>query len=70
MKNQIGGKLVAYLIYGGVLGAVLLAGCERETVGDKFPLTDLSGDQRGEVVIAAGTEDIYQGHPTMVTTAD
>ena len=59
-----------YLIYGGVLGAVLFAGCERETVGDKYPLIDLSGDKSGETVIAAGTEDIYQGHPTMVTTAD
>ena len=36
----------------------------------KFPVWDLSGDKGGDTVIAAGTEDVYEGHPTTVVTTD
>lgn len=35
-----------------------------------FPVKDLSADKSGDVVVAAGTERDYQGHPTTVQTAD
>jgi hypothetical protein len=35
-----------------------------------LPLVDLSGDTQRQVVIAAGTEDVYQGHPTTVLMPD
>ena len=38
--------------------------------GKSFPVKDLSADKSGDVVIAAGTERDYQGHPTTVQTAD
>ncbi|MCP4639245.1 MAG: exo-alpha-sialidase [bacterium] len=38
--------------------------------GEQLPLIDLSGDTDRQVVIAAGTEDVYQGHPTTVLLPD
>ena len=38
--------------------------------GEELPLVDLSKDTSRHVVIAAGTETEYQGHPTTVKTAD
>jgi hypothetical protein len=35
-----------------------------------LPLVDISGDTERQVVIAAGTESIYQGHPTTVLMPD
>jgi hypothetical protein len=35
-----------------------------------LPLIDISGETNRHIVIAAGTEDIYQGHPTTVLLAD
>ncbi|HPO15130.1 MAG TPA: sialidase family protein [Candidatus Hydrogenedentes bacterium] len=35
-----------------------------------LPLVDISGDAKRQVVIAAGTEEIYQGHPTTVLMPD
>jgi len=37
---------------------------------DRLPLVDISKDTRRQVVIAAGTEAIYQGHPTTVLMPD
>ena len=37
---------------------------------DSLPLVDISGETNRHVVIAAGTEKQYQGHPTTVMTAD
>ncbi|MDD2600079.1 MAG: sialidase family protein [Kiritimatiellae bacterium] len=34
------------------------------------PFVDLSGDTSRQVVIAAGTEDVYQGHPTTTKLED
>jgi hypothetical protein len=36
----------------------------------KFPLVDLSGDIRRQVVIAEGTPEVYQGHPTTLLMPD
>ena len=35
-----------------------------------LPLFDISGDTGRQVVIAAGTEEVYQGHPTTVLMPD
>ncbi|HUW59788.1 MAG TPA: sialidase family protein [Candidatus Bathyarchaeia archaeon] len=37
---------------------------------DTLPLIDISGDTQRHVVIAAGTKEIYQGHPTTVLMPD
>ncbi len=37
---------------------------------DFLPLVDLSGDTQRQVVIAQGTEEVYQGHPTTVLMPD
>jgi len=36
----------------------------------KFPMVDLSRDAARQTVIAAGTTNLYQGHPTTVLMAD
>ena len=36
----------------------------------KFPVVDLSGEPRRQTVIAAGTTNVYQGHPTTVLLPD
>lgn len=36
----------------------------------KLPLVDLSQDQTRQVVVAAGTPEVYQGHPTTVSLPD
>ena len=35
-----------------------------------LPIVDLTGDVANDVIVAAGTAQIYQGHPTTVTTKD
>ena len=35
---------------------------------EKVPVVDVSGDRDRQLVMAAGTEDLYQGHPTTVLT--
>lgn len=37
---------------------------------DILPLIDISGEEKRHVIIAAGTEDVYQGHPTTVLLPD
>jgi hypothetical protein len=51
-----------FLIIGSVIASVHAA--------DKLPLVDLSGETSRHIVIAAGTEKDYQGHPTTAMTAD
>lgn len=38
--------------------------------GFSLPVVDLSGDASRNVIIAQGTEDVYQGHPTTVLLPD
>ena len=35
-----------------------------------LPILDLSGDQSRHVIVAAGTKDVYQGHPTTALMGD
>ncbi len=37
-------------------------------MADHLPLIDISGDTSRQTIIAAGTPDLYQGHPTTVLT--
>lgn len=37
---------------------------------DELPVADLSADPQRHVIIAAGTKDVYQGHPTTLLTPD
>ncbi|MCG8586722.1 MAG: glycoside hydrolase, partial [Pirellulales bacterium] len=37
---------------------------------EDLPVVDLSGDSDRHVIIAAGTNDVYQGHPTTVLMPD
>ncbi len=39
-------------------------------MADELPVVDLSGETHRHVVIAAGTQDVYQGHPTTLLAAD
>ena len=48
----------------------LLAACGLARAGDALPLVDLSGETNRHVIVAAGTETTYQGHPTTVMTED
>lgn len=40
------------------------------TERDELPVIDISGETRRQVVIAAGTKEIYQGHPTTLLMPD
>jgi hypothetical protein len=53
-----------------VLDPKLLASPALKDVGKNLPVIDISGDTDRHVVIAAGTKDIYQGHPTTLLMPD
>jgi hypothetical protein len=50
--------------------ALLLSVVLTGEAGDTLPLVDISGDASRHVVIAAGTDRVYQGHPTTVLMPD
>lgn len=56
---------MAYLLF-LIIGSVIASA----HAADKLPLVDLSGETSRHIVIAAGTEKDYQGHPTTAMTAD
>ncbi len=41
-----------------------------EPVAEPFPLVDISGQTNRQVVVAAGTPSVYQGHPTTLLMPD
>jgi len=43
---------------------------EETNQSQRLPVADLAGDTQRQTVIAAGTADTYQGHPTTVLMAD
>ncbi len=47
-----------------------LSAVARSQAGETLPVVDLSGDTSRQVVIARGTEDHYQGHPTTLLLPD
>ena len=42
----------------------------KQTFDDKLPIVDIADDREKHVIVAAGTEDVYQGHPTTVVADD
>lgn len=66
-----GAKRVAIKLEGpsGLAGTLAAADIELPAAGN-LPLVDISGDTTRQVVIAAGTEEVYQGHPTTVLMPD
>lgn len=64
-------KPLPSLLLSSLFGLLTLAGSAVETpTPESLPLVDLSGDTARQVVIAQGTESIYQGHPTTVLMPD
>jgi photosystem II stability/assembly factor-like uncharacterized protein len=64
-------KPLPSLLLSSLFGLLTLAGFAVETpTPESLPLVDLSGDTARQVVIAQGTESIYQGHPTTVLMPD
>ena len=57
-------------VYHVVAICSFLAACGLVRAGDSLPLVDLSGERNRHVIVAVGTEKLYQGHPTTVMTAD
>ena len=56
-------KNASVLAAAGVAGLMVLA-------ADELPVVDISGDAFRQTVVAAGTEDVYQGHPTTLLAPD
>lgn len=53
-----------------ILALVVLAAPALAAETPDLPVVDLSGDTQRQVVIAAGTPEVYQGHPTTVLMPD
>lgn len=54
-----------------LLCLLAMSGCFMASAADDaMPLVDLSGETNRHVIVAAGTEKVYQGHPTTAMTAD
>ena len=51
-----------------IVAAIAAAACAAEK--PDLPILDLSGDVQRQVVIAQGTAEIYQGHPTTLLMPD
>lgn len=52
------------------VGTTVLAAAEKSPSPQGPPVVDLSGDTSRQVVIAQGTAEIYQGHPTTLLLPD
>lgn len=50
--------------------AIALTSFARLSAAGELPTVDLSGDTASQVVVAAGTEKVYHGHPTTVLLPD
>jgi hypothetical protein len=50
--------------------SIVFARLAPEAMVPPLPLVDLSGETNRHVIIAAGTKDIYQGHPTTLLLPD
>lgn len=76
------GRMGETRLYSGVLSGEDIAALARKTPDggplvdrpivyrDQLPVIDISGERRRHVVIAAGTEDVYQGHATTLLMPD
>ncbi len=54
----------------GITIFISVSTCSIAQLSQDLPLVDISQETYRHVVIAAGTKDIYQGHPTTVMLAD
>lgn len=52
------------------LPSITAPGKPYSTTSDGVPLLDISDETQRQVVVAAGTEEIYQGHPTTALLSD
>ena len=52
------------------LAGALAAGADEAEAAKQLPVVDLSQDTARQTVVAAGTEAVYQGHPTTVLMPD
>ena len=59
---------ISRIAYAMFMACCLIA-CAASAKG-KLPIVDLSAEANRHVVIAAGTKNVYQGHPTTVMTED
>lgn len=60
--------LIAFAMLASSFASIHLATADDE--GKAFPVVDISGETDRHVVIAAGTEKVYQGHPTTLLMPD
>src|SRR5262245_5615607 len=63
-------KLTPLLIPNLVCALTMAAVAADVAVGEALPVVDISGDVARQVVIAQGTESVYQGHPTTLLMPD
>ena len=63
------GQVIAGALFFGLVGTTVAAPVAVNTSGP-LPWLDLSGDTTRQVVLARGTDIIYQGHPTTVLLPD
>src|SRR5262245_52228932 len=66
-------RRAAFLNYfaGLLLAVISAASANAVAAQEKYPPTvDLSGDPARQWVVAAGTEKVYQGHPTTLLSSD
>lgn len=53
-----------------IVGMIFSLNVVTEEGASNIPVVDISGDAARQVVIAAGTESVYQGHPTTLLMPD
>jgi hypothetical protein len=72
MKKAIGHTLVAFtvVLLLAPLVALHAADTARTDQRPDLPIVDISGETNRHVVVAPGTESIYQGHPTTLLMPD
>jgi hypothetical protein len=70
MKTQLQTRATTFIfVLWLVAGVIFSQNISAEGVPD-VPVVDISGDTSRHVVIAAGTESVYQGHPTTLLMPD
>jgi hypothetical protein len=74
MRRPKGFRFLVLQATGWAVAGALLAG-ERPAPaptedGERLPVVDISGQTERHVIVAAGTETVYQGHPTTLLMPD
>jgi hypothetical protein len=63
------GRICLAVLFAGVFVSTVAA-AENSQKGDRLPVVDISQEPNRHVIVAAGTEHIYQGHPTTLLMPD